>query len=105
MAYKFKRWRIRWNPQKRRFVKKKRDRQKSLKAHRRWRSNKGKMKAAMRRSKVRRKLTMKRNKAKGIYKKLKIARNRWKNILKSDINLDNVTNLIYEADEHINPVI
>jgi len=59
------------------------------------------MKAAMRRSKVRRKLTMKRNKAKGIYKKLKIARNRWKNILKSDVNLGSFADLYLLSEEQL----
>jgi hypothetical protein len=39
---------------------------------------------------MKRGLANKKNKARGIYKKLSVARKRWKNVLKSDINLDNM---------------
>lgn len=88
MAWKYRRWKIRWQPKKRKFKKIQRDRQRSRKAHLRWKKNRGKMKMALRKARIKGKITQRKNKAKGIYKKLKIARKRWKNILKSDRNLD-----------------
>jgi len=110
MAYKFRRWRIRWQKDKKRFKKIKRDRQKSRKAHVNWRRNRGKMMAALRKSKPRRKLANRKNKARGIYKKLSRARKRWKNIIKSDINLSNFDKLLFlsedtELDEEMIPTI
>lgn len=99
MAYKFRRWRIRWQKDKKRFKKIKRDRRKSREAHVRWRKNRGKMLAALRKSKPRRKLANRKNKARGIYRKLALARNRWKNILKSDINLDNFDQTLFLSEE------
>lgn len=88
MAWKYRRWKIRWQPKKRKFKKIQRNRQKSRKAHLTWKKNRGKMKMALRKSRIKGKITQRKNKAKGIYKKLKVARKRWKNILKSDRNLD-----------------
>jgi hypothetical protein len=93
MAWKYKRWRIRWQPQKRKFKKIRRDRQKSRKAHLRWKKNRGKMKQALRKARIKGRITQRKNKAKGIYTKLKRARKRWKNILKSDINLSTVMDI------------
>jgi hypothetical protein len=59
MAWKFKRWKIKYDNKKNKFNKIKRDREKSRQAHIRWRKNKGKMKAALRKSKIKRKQTMK----------------------------------------------
>lgn len=87
-AWKYKRWKIRWQPAKKKFKKIQRNRQKSRKAHLTWRKNRGKMKQALRKARIKGRITQRKNKAKGIYKKLKVARSRWKNILKSDINLE-----------------
>jgi hypothetical protein len=89
MGYRFKKWKIKWKPNEKKFKKRKIDRQSSKKAYNNWRKNRGKMMAALRKSKAKRKLANKKNKAKGMYKKLSVARKRWKNILKSDINLSN----------------
>ena len=88
MAWKFRRWRIRWKPKKRKFIRFRRDRQKSREAHLRFRRNRGKMKQALRKARIKGKVTMRKNKAMGIYKKLAKARKRWKNILKSDVSMD-----------------
>jgi hypothetical protein len=101
MAWKFKRWKIKYDNKKNKFNKIKRDREKSRQAHIRWRKNKGKMKAALRKSKIKRKQTMKKNKARGIYKKLKMARKRWKNIIKSDRNLENFFDGMLMTEEQI----
>lgn len=99
MAYKFRKWKIRWQKDKKRFKKIKRDRKKSRDAHVRWRRNRGKMLSALRKSKPRRKLANKKNKARGLYKKLAKARKRWKNILKSDINLDNFDQTLFLSED------
>jgi len=88
MAWKYKRWKIKWNPKKRKFKKIKRDRKLSRDAHIRALMNKGKMKMALRKSRLKGRITMKKNKAMGIYKKLAVARKRYKNILKSDMNME-----------------
>jgi hypothetical protein len=44
---------------------------------------------------------MKKNKARGIYKKLKMARKRWKNIIKSDRNLENFFDGMLMTEEQI----
>lgn len=93
MAWKYKRWRIRWQPKKRKFKKIKRDRQRSRKAHLNWKRNRGKMKMGLRKARIKGRITRRRNKSKGIYKKLEKARKRWKNILKSDVNLENFSDL------------
>lgn len=99
MAWKFKKYRIKWNKDERKFKKKIRDRKTSYEAHLNWRRNRAKMKAALRKSKVKRKLTMKKNKARGIYKKLKIARERYKHLLKADIDMNMfVDNLLNESE-------
>jgi hypothetical protein len=97
-AFKFKRYKIKWNSKKRKFFKKKKNRQKSRKAYLRWKKNKAVMKKALRRSKAKRKRSMRRNKARGIYKKLKIARKRWKSLLKHDVDTDNILNLLFEKE-------
>jgi len=89
MAYKYKKWKIKWQGDTKKFKKIKRDRKKSRDSYVSWRKNKGKMLSALRKSKPKRMLANKKNKARGMYKKLAVARKRWKNILKSDINLDN----------------
>lgn len=100
MSYKFKRWRIRWNQKERKFKKIKRDRGRSRKAHIRWKRNRGKMRQALRKSRIKSKKTRRLNKSKGIYRKLKVARKRWKNILKSDRSLDMFMNgLLLSEDE------
>lgn len=101
MAYKFKKWRIRWQPDTKKFKKIKRNRKKSRDSYVKWKKNRGKMLAALRKSKPKRKLAMKKNKARGMYKKLSIARSRWKNILKSDINLDNMLDGRLYLDEGV----
>lgn len=90
MPYKYRKWKIKWQKDTKKFKKIKRNREKSRDSYNNWRRNKGKMLAALRKSKPQRKLQMKKNKARGMYKKLSIARKRFKNILKSDINLDNM---------------
>jgi hypothetical protein len=97
-AFKFRKYRIKWNPKKRRFFKKKKNRQASRKAYMRWKRNKSKMKSALRRSKAKRKRSMRRNKARGMYKKLKIARKKYKSILKHDVELDGVLGLLTEEE-------
>lgn len=101
MAYKFKRWKIKWNQKDRKFKKIKRDRTRSRKAHLRWVRNKGKMRQALRKSRIKAKKTRRINKSKGIYRKLKIARKRWKNILKSDRSLDMFMNGLLLSEEEI----
>jgi len=88
MAWKYKRWKIKWNPKKRKFKKIKRDRKLSREAHIRALKNKGKIKMALRKSRLKGRITMKKNKTMGIYKKLAVARKRYKNILKSDMNME-----------------
>lgn len=88
MAWKYKRWKIKWNPSKKKFIKKRRDREASRKAHVRCRQNKGKVRAALRKSRIKGRVQRKKNKAMGIYKKLSLARKRWKNLIKSDMNID-----------------
>ena len=105
MAYKFRRWRIRWNKKEKRFKKIKRDRQKSRDAHLRFKRNRGVMKAALRKSKIKSRVTRKKNKAMGIYRKLAVARKRWKNILKSDMNIDRYLNYQINEQLDINPEI
>lgn len=101
MAYKFKKWRIRWQQDKKRFKKIKRNRKKSRDAHVRWKKNRGKMLSALRKSKPRRKLANRKNKARGLYKKLSRARKRWNNIIKSDINLDNFDQTLFLNENSI----
>lgn len=86
--WKFKRWKIKWNPKKRKFQKKKRDRKVSRDAHMRYLTNKSAIKMGLRKSRIKGRIQMKKNKAMGMYKKLAVARKRHANILKSDINLD-----------------
>jgi len=88
VAWKYKRWKIKWNPKKRKFKKIKRDRKLSREAHIRALRNKGKIKMALRKSRLKGRITMKKNKTMGIYKKLAVARKRYKNILKSDMNME-----------------
>jgi uncharacterized protein YaaR (DUF327 family) len=88
MAWKFKRYRIKWNKKKRTFVKKKVDRNRSRKARLRWRKNRAKMRAGLRKARRKAKRTMKRNKAAGMYRKLKVARKRYKSVLKQDVDMD-----------------
>lgn len=101
MAWKYRRWKIRWQPKQRKFKKIQRDRQGSRKAHLRWKKNRGKMKMALRKARIKGKITQKKNKAKGIYKKLAVARKRWKNILKSDVNLDLFMDLNVLSEEQL----
>jgi hypothetical protein len=96
--FKFKRYRIKWNAKKRKFLKKKKNRQTSRKAYMRWKKNKSTMKAALRRSKAKRKRSMKRNKARGMYKKLKRARKQFKSFLKHDVEYDSILNVLMEGE-------
>jgi hypothetical protein len=98
-AFKFKRYGIKWNPRKRKFFKKKRNRQASRKAYMRWKRNRSKMKSALRRSKAKRKRAMRRNRARGIYKKLSVARKRFKSILKHDVEIDDFINILNEKEK------
>jgi len=93
MAYKFRKWRIRWQKPTKRFKKIRRDRKKSREAHRRFLRNRGKMKQGLRITRRKGRLQMKKNKAAGIYKKMSSARKRWKNILKSDNSLEMFINM------------
>lgn len=88
MAYKFRKWRIRWQKKSKKFKKIRRDRTKSREAHFRFIKNRGRMKKGLRIARRKGRITMKKNKAAGIYKKMSLARKRWKNIIKSDVNLD-----------------
>lgn len=100
MSYRFRRWRIKWNQKERKFKKIKRDRTRSRKARLRWKRNRGKMVQALRKSRIKAKKTRRINKSKGIYRKLKVARSRWKNILKSDRSLDMfMSGLLLTEDE------
>lgn len=101
MAWKYKRWKIRWQPGQRKFKKIKRDRQRSRKAHLRWRQNRGKMKQALRKARIKGRITQRKNKSKGIYRKLKIARRRWKNLLKSDVNLQSFMDLNLLSEQQL----
>jgi len=97
--WKFKRYRIKWNPQKKKFFKIKRDRQLSRNAYMRWKKNRSKMMLALRRSRFKRKLSLRKSKARGIYQKLKIARERWKNIISSDMNMHMFIDLLLEDED------
>lgn len=88
MAYKFRKWRIRWQKPTKKFRKIRRDRKKSRAAHFRFIKNRGRMKKGLRISRRKGRIQMKKNKAAGIYKKMALARKRWKNILKSDNSLE-----------------
>lgn len=97
-TWKFRKWKIKWNPSKRKFKKHRRDRKSSYEAHMRYRRNRGKMKQALRKSRIKGRVQRKKNKAMGIYKKLSLARKRWKNLMKSDINMEMWTDsLLNEA--------
>lgn len=87
-TWKFRKWKIKWNPKRRKFKKHMRKRSSSFEAHMRYRRNRGKMKQALRKSRIKGRIQNKKNKAMGIYKKLALARKRWKNLLKSDINME-----------------
>jgi len=100
MAWKYRRWKIKWNPKKRKFRKIKRDRTLSRKAHLRFKQNRGKMMMALRKSRIKGRITMKKNKAMGMYKKLSIARKRYKNILKSDINIDKFFDMMLYEEKY-----
>ena len=99
MAYKFKKWRIRWQKGTKKFKKIRRDRTKSRAAHYRFIRNRGRMKKGLRIARRKGRLQIKKNKAAGIYKKMALARKRWKNIIKSDVNLDN---FLDRLDEELN---
>ncbi len=101
MAWKFRRWKIKWNQKDKKFKKIKKNRTRARKAHLNWVRNRGKMKQALRKSRIKSKRTRRLNKSKGIYRKLKLARKRWKNILKSDINLDNFFNDMMLNEDYI----
>ena len=89
MAWKFRKFKIKWQKGNKRFKKRRINRENSRKSHLMWKKNKGKMMAALRKSKPKRMLANRKNKAKGMYKKLARARKTWRNILKSDVNLEN----------------
>ena len=97
--WKFKRYRIKWNPLKRKVLRIKRDRSLSRDAYMRWKKNRSKMMSALRRSKFKRKITMRKNKARGLYQKLRIARERWQNILNSSMNLDLFLKNLFEEED------
>lgn len=101
MAYHFKRFRIRWNQKDKKFHKIKRNRTRSKKAHMNWVRNRGKMKQALRKARIKGKITNRINKGKGIVRKLKVARARWKNIIKSDINLDSFMDRLMLTESEI----
>jgi len=101
MAYRYKRIKIKWNQKDKKFHKIKRNRVKSRKAHINFIRNRGKMRLALRKARIKGKVTMRKNKGKGIFRKLKIARRRWKNILKSDINLDSFLDGMMLTEEQI----
>jgi len=100
MAWHFKRWRIKWNKKARRFKKIRRNRQLSRAAHVRFIRNRAKMKAALRKTRIKGKIANRKNKAAGLYRKLSLARKRWKNILKSDMNLDKYFDYLINEDKN-----
>lgn len=101
MAWKYRRWKIRWQPKERKFKKIQRDRTRSRKAHLRWKKNRGKMKQALRKARIKGRITRRKNKAKGIYKKLGVARKRWKNLIKSDVNLGTLMDMELLSEQHL----
>lgn len=101
MSWNYKRYRVRWNQKKKKFRKIKRDRQLSRKAHIRWKKNRGKMKQGLRKARIKGKITQRKNKSAGIYHKLQVARKRWKNILKSDNNLEHILSSMILSEQEI----
>ena len=102
MAWKFKKFKIKWNKKTGKFKKKKINRQSSRKASLRWRRNRGKMMQALRKARRKGKVTNRRNKSRGIFKKLKVARKRFKNILKSDLDMSMFVSSILNEDSMMN---
>ena len=98
MAWKYKKFRIKWSKKTGRFLKKKVNRKASRNASLRWRRNRGKMKSALRKARRKGKVTNRRNKSRGIFKKLKVARKRFKNILRSDLDMSMFVSSILNED-------
>jgi hypothetical protein len=102
MAYKFKKFKIKWNKKKGKFLKRKVNRQASRKASLRWRRNRGKMMGALRKARRKGKITNRRNKSRGIFRKLKVARKRFKNILRSDVDMSMFVSMILNEENIMN---
>ena len=103
MAYKFKRYKIKWSLKRAKFKKKKIDRKKSMEAHRRFLRNKSKMLSALRRNRQKIKTKKTKNRNAGMYKKLSKARRRFKYLLKNSLEYE-VNQLLFE-DNEIEPEI
>ena len=95
MAYKFRRYKIKWSLKRRKFRRKKIDRKRSRKAHMTFMRHRSTMLAALRRNrqKIRRKAA--KNKNAGMWIKLKKARKRFKHLLKNSVEYG-MPNILYE---------
>lgn len=98
MAYKFKRYKIKWDLKRRKFKKIKKDRKKSREAYQRFRKNKGKMLAALRKNRKKIKRKKARNNNAGIQQKLKKARKKYKHLLNNSLEYS-IDNILFEAKE------
>jgi flagellar hook-basal body complex protein FliE len=102
MGYRFKRWKIKWNLKRGKFKKRKIDRKRSRKAYQNFLKHKSTYMKNLRKARIKGKKKMRRNKTRGIQKKLKAARKRFKNYLKNSLEVfcDNLLNedTEYEAE-------
>ena len=98
MSYKFKRYKIKWDLKKRKFKKIKKDRKRSREAYIRFRKNRAKMLAALRKNRKKIKRKAARNKNAGIQMKLKKARKKYKYLLQNSLEY-NINNILFEAQE------
>lgn len=98
MAYKFKRYKIKWNFKKRKFKKIKKDRKKSREAYMRFRRHRAKMLAALRKNRKKIKRKSARNRNAGIQRKLARARKKYKHLLKNSLEYE-LNTLLFEGQE------
>jgi hypothetical protein len=102
MGYKFKRYKIKWQSKKNKFKKRKINRKKSRKAYQNFLKHKSVYLKNLRKARIKGKKKMRRNKTRGIFKKMKAARKRFKNYLKNSLEVfcDNLLNedTEYEAE-------
>jgi hypothetical protein len=98
MPYKFKRYKIKWDIKKRKFKKIKKDRKKSREAYQRFRKNRGKMLAVLRKNRKKIKRKAARNRNAGIEQKLAKARNKYKHLLNNSLEYS-IDNILFESKE------
>lgn len=85
MAYKFKRYKIKWSLKRQKVKRRKIDRRKSRRAYQNFIRHKAKMLATLRKNRLKIKRKASRNKNAGMYKKLAKARKRFKHLLKNSL--------------------